>query len=442
MDAYRQVLQRPGVLPVLVLGFFARIPFASLGLLLTLHCVMTLGRSYLEAGIIVTVSTLGTAIANPWRGRLVDTKGLRRAVLPSILIQSTTLIAAAFVPFSALIGLAFLGGLFGLPVWSVMRTSLSVLIPPQQRRTAFALDSVGTELVFMIGPAAITVAAISAGTTLSLVVVGVLVALAGIGLFIVNPPTRSEQLVLPVKLPKPLEAAEAAMLAQHDALGEKRLAEDLATGQIPVVEADAPTERVTARSALLTAGGMTILLAMGIGSLIFTATDLSIVAMLDAQGRTGAIAVVMSLWAAGSLVGGLVYGAMTRAVPPLWVLLGLGTLSLPVAIAGTTGSLLALALTVMLAGVCVAPIITATSESISHRVPEEVRGEAMGWHGTSLTVGAAAGSPVIGAVIDAFGPGWGVAAASLLAIVFAIAALIAQRSRRRRLRRELAARFA
>lgn len=434
MDAYRRVLGTGGVAPVLLLGFLARIPFSTLGLLLTLHCVRTLERSYLEAGLVVTATTIGTALSSPWRGRLVDTKGLRRAVLPSILVQSTAVVAMAFAPYEAVLLLALVGGLFGLPVWSIVRTSLSVLVPATLRRSAFALDSVLTEIVFMIGPAAVTVAALGIGTRACLVVVGVLVAVAGAGIAIANPPTRSAQLMIPARIPAPLEAAEGAVLAQQDVLVERRVAEDLRTGQIPVVAAgpDAP-EKAVARRALLTAGGLAVLAATAIGSLILTATDLSIVAILDDAGRTAAIAWTMALWCAGSLVGGFVYGAMRRGLDSLWVLLGLGALSLPVALTSGSG-MVALAVTITLAGLFVAPMITATGEAISHLVPEEVRGEAMGWHGSAMTVGAAAGSPLIGVVIDRIGPAWGVGAAGAVAVLVAAGALAARRLRRARRR--------
>ncbi|MBM7501430.1 hypothetical protein M3C58_06480 [Brachybacterium muris] len=60
MDAYRRVLSIPGTTAVLLLGLLARIPFSTLGLLLTLHVVLTLDRSYFEAGLIVAASTIGT----------------------------------------------------------------------------------------------------------------------------------------------------------------------------------------------------------------------------------------------------------------------------------------------------------------------------------------------------------------------------------------------
>lgn len=434
MDAYRRVLAAPGVAGVLLLGFLARIPFSTLGLLLTLHCVRTLDRSYLEAGLVVTATTIGTAISSPWRGRLVDTKGLRRAVLPSILVQSVAVVAMAFAPFEAVLVLALIGGLFGLPVWAIVRTSLSVLVPATLRRSAFALDSVFTELVFMIGPAAVTLAALAAGTRASLVVVGVLVALAGIGMAVTNPPTRSDQLMLPARLPAPLEAAEGAVLAQQELLAERRVAEDLRTGQIPVIDpGPGDPGKAAARRALLTAGGLSVLLATATGSLVLTATDLSIVAILDDRGLAAMIAGMMALWCAGSLVGGLVYGAMSRGLDPLWVLLGLGALSLPVAVTAS-GDLLLLGVTITLAGLFIAPMITATGEAIAQLVPEAVRGEAMGWHGTAMTVGAAAGSPVVGAVIDGAGPAWGVGVAGAVALAVALAALLARRVRRSRRR--------
>jgi len=90
--------------------------------------------------------------------------------------------------------------------------------------------------------------------------------------------------------------------------------------------------------------------------------------------------------------------------------------------------------TITLAGLFIAPMITATGEAIAQLVPEAVRGEAMGWHGTAMTVGAAAGSPVVGAVIDGAGPAWGVGAAGAVALLVALAALLARRVRRSRRR--------
>ncbi|MFQ6485566.1 MFS transporter [Brachybacterium epidermidis] len=435
MDAYRRVLSIPGTAAVLLLGLLARIPFSTLGLLLTLHAVLTLERSYFEAGLIVAASTIGTTVSSPWRGRLLDRYGLRRAVIPSIVIQPLALIAASLATYEVLVLIAFMGGMFSLPVWAIVRTSLSVLVPASLRRSAFALDSMTTELVFMAGPAAITIAALAISTQVCLVIVAGLIALAGIGLLIADPPTRSDQVMLPTKLPPALAASEGAAAAQKEGYAEQRVAEDLTTGQIPVVDAQASA---SARAALLSLGGMAALIATAIGSTTITATDLSLVAILEGAGSTGLIAPIMTVWCAGSLVGGFAYGAARRTIGPLWVLLALGLLSIPV---GFVHNPWLLGVAVFGAGLALAPIITATSEFISRRVSEEVRGEAMGWHGSAMTIGAAVGSPLFGAVIDGLGPAWGVGAAALLATGVAAAGLIATGIRRAHRRRVLQGRF-
>lgn len=435
MDAYRRVLAAPGAKAVLALGFLARIPFSTLGLLLTLHCVLHLDRTYLDAGLIVTASTLGTAISSPWRGRLVDRHGLRRALVPSIIVQPLTLVAAAFANYEVLVLLALVGGLFAIPVWTIVRTSLSVIVPASLRRSAFALDAVLTEVVFMAGPAAVTVIAIAIGTGPTLLIVAGFVVLAGIGLAVANPPTRSEQVMLPTKLPPTLAASESGALAAHDAYAEARVAEDLTTGQIPVVMFE---ESPTARRALLTLGGIAILVATVVGNTAITATDLGIVAILDGRGQEGLIGIVMTVWCAGSLVGGFVYGALSRSLDPMLVLLALGVLTVPVAFAS---DLVLLLIAVFLAGLALAPLVTATGEAISQRVPEEVRGEAMGWHGSAMTIGAAVGSPLFGAVIDRFGGPHGVGASGAAAALLALVALGARSLWRARRRRRLEQRF-
>lgn len=435
LGPYGDVLRTPRVTPVLVLGFLARIPFSTLSLLLTLHTVLALDRSYFDAGMIVTASTLGMAISSPWRGRLVDTRGLRRAVAPSIVVQSASLIAAAFVPYWGLVVLALVGGLFALPVFSIVRTSLAVLVPAASRRTAFALDSVITEFVFMVGPAAVTIAAFGIGTRVSLVVVGVAVAAAGIGLAIANPPTRSEQVMLPTKLPETLRSVEDAALARADVLAEKRTSEDLTTGAIPVVD---PEARATARTGLLTLGGIALLVATATSSLILTATDVGLVALLQESGSEHLVGLVITIWCVGSAIGGIAYGAMSRPIGSLWVVGLLGLLTIPIAFAHSVPMVAAAC---FLAGLACAPSITATGEAISHRVPEEVRGEAMGWHGSAMTIGGAVGGPVIGAIIDGYGPDAGIGSAGALGVLIAVGGLGAMRIRRARVRARLERRF-
>ncbi len=172
-----------------------------------------------------------------------------------------------------------------------------------------------------------------------------------------------------------------------------------------------------------------VLAATAAATIVLAGTDVSIVAHLredDALGQTG---LVVGAWCAASLVGGLVYGAVPRALPALVLLLGLAALTAPV---GLAPGPLWLCLAVLPAGALCAPVITATSEAIVRMVPEQVRGEAMGWHGSALTGGSAVGAPFAGFAIDHAGPWAGFAAVGGTGVVLALAGLVLTTLRARR----------
>jgi hypothetical protein len=79
---YRRVLSAPALRQALVLGVLVRIPIFAGGVILTLHVVQTLGRSYGAAGLVSAAATVCIAVSGPWRGRLLDSRGLRRVVRP------------------------------------------------------------------------------------------------------------------------------------------------------------------------------------------------------------------------------------------------------------------------------------------------------------------------------------------------------------------------
>ncbi|MEO9151076.1 MAG: MFS transporter, partial [Lapillicoccus sp.] len=153
LSAYRPVLALPAARRGLLLGLFIRIPMFAGGVLLTLHVVGALHRSYGAAGLVTTAATLCIAVSGPWRGRLLDRRGLRRVVAPSIAVQAVCWSIAPWVDYWWLIGLAALAGLFVVPTFSIIRQIILRAVPESQRRTALSLDSIGTEVSFMAGPA-------------------------------------------------------------------------------------------------------------------------------------------------------------------------------------------------------------------------------------------------------------------------------------------------
>ncbi|MFG1784234.1 MFS transporter [Rhodococcus oryzae] len=394
---YAALLSRRPVRRLILVGMVARLPHSAAGLILTLHVVQTLGRGYAAAGLAAAALTIGIAVGSPWRGRLIDRIGLRRTLLPSVIAEGVLWPIAAFVPYEALIPVAFVCGAFALPIFTVVRQSISVLVGEADRRTAYALDSIGTELVFIVGPATGVFLGTHFSTRYTLIAIGASVVVAGLFLMWFNPPTRSETAAVAV-------GAEAAVAPAVD-------------------DATAAALSGAARPGWLTAATVGVFAASAGATLILAGTDVGILAALRASGEVESLGVVFFFWCASSIVGGLIYGAMHRPVSPALLLFLLGLFTLPMAFATSTFTLAALAIP---AGLFCAPVMAATGEAIADLVPEDRRGEAMGWQGTSFTLGGAVGSPLAGAMVDRAGPAAGFTAVAVVGMVIGLAGYVAR----------------
>jgi MFS family permease len=163
-------------------------------------------------------------------------------------------------------------------------------------------------------------------------------------------------------------------------------------------------------------------------TIVLNAEDLGIVAALRHAGHGSWIGWELALWGGGSAVGGILYGAAHRHPPASWLLLGLGVSTALVAIAP---NLVVFTVLLTISGVFCAPTITATVDHLSRAVPESVRGEAIGWHGSALTVGGAIAAPAIGAMLDAHGWGSGFLLGGVIGAAVAVVALLILRENRK-----------
>jgi MFS family permease len=358
-SGYRRLWADREVRVLFVAAFFARMPNMAIPLVLTLLVVEKLDGTYTQAGIVAAAETVGAAVGAPWRGRLIDRLGLRRALIPSIVAIALIYPAAAFASYVWLVPLAFLAGLFLIPIFTVLRLALAVMVEEGQRRTAFAADAIVAEASFLIGPAAGAVLATQADPGLAIAAVGVCEGLAGLMFFWLNPPLRSTQ------------------------------------------DTDSPA--VTSARSWVTAPVMLVFLISTGTMFALMGTDLGIIAGLRELDSVESVWLVYLFWGISSLVGGVIYGALPTSIRPTHLLLALGLLTIPVGFSGTVWSL---GLWVIPAGFLCAPTMTAATEAITSLVPEDRRGEATGWQGTAYTVGGAASAPLIGASIDGVGA-WG-----------------------------------
>jgi len=389
LDPYRRVLSVPALRQALFLGVLVRIPIFAGGVLLTLHVVQTLGRSYGEAGLVAAAATACIAVSGPWRGRLLDTRGLRRVVLPSLMVMAICWSIAPFVGYFLLLPLAALAGLFVVPTFSIIRQAVIAAVPDSDRRTALSLDAVAVELSFMIGPVVGVWAATIWPTAWVLFGIEMLGVAAGVGLWLVNPvlrPARDED----------SEGGEPG--------------------------------RSLPRSAWFRPGFLAVCAAAAAATIVLSGSDIAIVAALREFDQIPLIGPVLAIWGLGSVIGGLVYGALHRSIPAFLLLGGLSLATIPIAFAPSVWPLAALAL---FAGVLCAPTITATVDQISRVVPDAARGEAIGWHGSFMTAGSALGAPVAGLAIDRWAWGAGFVSVSLLGLAVAVVGASATFTHRR-----------
>jgi predicted MFS family arabinose efflux permease len=375
---YRQALALPGVRSLLLVALLARVPTTAAGVTLTLHVVLDLGGGYGAAGAVGAAVTIGAAVGSPLLGRLVDRRGLRPVLLLTTVGEGVFWAVAPVLPYPVLLVVAGFGGLLSLPVFNVVRQSLAALVPPQRRRPAYALDSMSVELSFMVGPAAAVLLATTVSARAALLAVGAGVVLSGLTLTVLNPPVRGSD--------------------ETDA------------GARPVPRRQWLTPRLVGLLAVAAAT-----------TLVLGGTDVAVVAVLRSAGQVEFTGVVLALWGAYSLVGGFVYGMAHRRLPPVVLAVALCLFTVPVGLGGDRWWLLCLAL--VPAGALCAPTLAATADTVSQEVPATARGEAMGLHGSAMTVGIALGAPLAGLVIDTTGPTWGFAATALLGTLLTLTAL-------------------
>src|SRR3954464_13289463 len=134
---------------ILLLGLLIRIPLWAAGVVLTLHVVSHLNRSYTDAGLVEMVLCIALAVSGPWRGRRLDRVGLRATVTPSLVVLTATWCVAPWVGYWPLLARVALAGLFVVPTFSIVRQVRLGAVPVEQRTAVLSVDSVVVEFSFM-----------------------------------------------------------------------------------------------------------------------------------------------------------------------------------------------------------------------------------------------------------------------------------------------------
>ncbi|WP_203567916.1 MFS transporter [Aestuariimicrobium ganziense] len=387
-DAYREVLRIPAVRAIVALGSLARVPHFALGIVLTLYVIERFDASYGAAGLVGAVLTIGMAISAPYRGHLLDSIGLRRTTIPSIVVLAPTYLGMALADrYWMMLPLAAVAGLMSFPIFSITRSAVIGATPPPLRRSAISLDSTVVEVAFMAGPPIGVALATTWDARWALLLLA--------GLFLVGC---------------------SVITWWNPSIRDAHRPE----GEVDEAPRPAATNRRARGLAWVTPRAVGILAAVGVTGFILAGTDLAIIAALRTWDRAPLIGITLAIWGLGSALAGLLYGALSRPVPLLAIVLGLGITTALVAL--STG-VVVLNVLLLVAGLFCAPALVAGVDQLQQAVSDRYRGQVMGWQGSFMTGGNTMAPPLVGLAMEQFGWRAGFLLAGLLGVVAAVGLL-------------------
>ncbi|WP_431874351.1 MFS transporter [Micromonospora marina] len=365
MDAgrYWRTVSAPGAWRFVLPGMLARFPIGMTGISILLF-VSDTRQNYGVAGALTAASAIGYAVAAPQLARLSDRVGQRRVLLSCAVVCAAS--GTAFVtsvqrpgaPVWVLFATAVTMGAATPAIGSMVRARWSALLEGSTLKvTAFALESVIDEVIFIVGPVVATVLATAVSPAAG--VITSLVLICG-GSVLLSLSERTE----PPRKTGARDAGSALFL-----------------GPVAVFA-----------GINLCFGG------------IWGAIDIATVSFSAALQRDVMVGVLLAVYAVGGLVGGLAFGARDWPLPMARIvqisILAMTAGLVPMLLVQT---ILQAGVVLLVAGIASAPAMIAAMTLVADGVPASRRTEAMAWQSTALWLGVASGSSAGGHLADSHG---------------------------------------
>lgn len=195
--------RRPQLLSIVGLSYFpiafiGRLPFA-MTVVGVVTLMVTVRDSFSLAGFASATVGLGTALAGPFIGMAADRVGQRAVLLVCTVVHATSLVTLTILTYQGaangwLLAGAFMIGASAPQLAAMSRARLlgviNSKIPPVRRSktltTTMSIESVADELVFVFGPVAVGLLAVSLGSWAPLGVAAILT-LVFVGAFALHP---------------------------------------------------------------------------------------------------------------------------------------------------------------------------------------------------------------------------------------------------------------
>ena len=362
-SAYRQVLTIPGAVQFSTAGLIGRMPIAMVGLGIVLLVSDRTG-SYSVAGAVSASYIAANAVLAVPLARLVDRLGQGRVLGLAASVSAVGLALLMIVveagwetPWPHLF--AALGGATMPNVGAAVRARWSHAVEERKLLdTAFAVEAVNDEVVFIVGPTVTTLLASAVHP------------LAGL-----------------------VTAAVASMLGTWWLVSQRGSEPPRRT--IATAEHSAP---MPWRSLAPLVAGATML------GVLFGGSEVATVAFADEAGKPVAAGILLAIWALGSLISGVVSGSIvfrrTPATRYRWGILALALLMAPLPF---VDGMLVLGGLLFLAGFAISPTLIAGVSWVQAIVPADRLNEGMTVFTTGMVVGVAPGAAIVGAVVDRAG---------------------------------------
>ncbi|WP_441249108.1 MFS transporter [Kitasatospora sp. McL0602] len=330
----------------------------------SLSCLLLISYltgSLAEAGTVAAAMLVSQGVASPVLGRLADRLSQRRVLLTACVAHAVgmaALLTAILLraPLWLMLVPAVATGCSCVSFTSFMRARWAAMVDQRRLRTAYALESMLDETIFLLGPLLVT-------------------ALASV----VHPAAGLVACVV-------LTTAGSIAVALH--------------GRSEPASAEQTPGRGPQRAIAVRGVQILTLSYAGMGFLL-GAVDVTLVAFAKERSASGLGGVFMALTAVGSLIAGSAYGAVdwrlpqARLISVTALVLTLGVIPL-----AFVGSLPLMAFLAVVAGVAISPALIAGSTLLESQAPKGSLSEGFSWLSSAGALGIGLGTAVGGRLAD------------------------------------------
>lgn len=389
--SYASLLSQPKILRVFVPALLGRLSLAMVTLCI-LFSVEAASGSFAIAGSAAGAFGIANVVATPHRARLVDAWGQSKSLVYMAALYTGALAglaaATAFeIGAGTLVLVAGVAGLFPPPLGASMRVLWAKITPEgAARRKAYSIDAIAEELLFTSGPLIAAVVMNYTNPQLALVLTALI---SLVGTLLMTSSTLSRAL-----LPRTIDASPSPRSARP----------------------------------LRQPGFVSVLVALLGAGFVLGTVEIAAPAYAKISGSPTVAGLLLAGFAAGSAIGGFIYGHINwKASLPQRLLALLAAMTALSGMLIFADHVAVLLVGLILVGLFLAPTLVTGYLLVDELTSEEVRTEASSWINTAANMGAACATFGVGVVMDAWSPavGFGVGAlAAFACVVLATPALL------------------